>query len=43
VNSMKPAGEHAVTWSAAGLPSGLYFARFEAGSYTQIRKVLFVK
>jgi len=43
VNSMKPAGQHAVTWSAAGLPSGLYFARFEAGSYTQIRKVLLVK
>jgi hypothetical protein len=31
LDETRPAGEHAVTWQAAGVPSGVYFVRLESG------------
>jgi hypothetical protein len=39
----QPAGLHQFTWNASENPSGVYFYRIQAGSYTQIRKVLLSK
>ena len=38
-----PAGEHSMTFDGGGLPSGMYFARLEAGDFTQTQKLLLVK
>ena len=43
VSGMKPAGRHTAIWNATDFPSGLYFARVEAGGYRQTRKLLLVK
>jgi hypothetical protein len=37
------AGEHAVTFDASGLPSGIYFARLTAGSQMQTQKMVLIK
>jgi hypothetical protein len=37
------AGTHRVTFDGGGLPSGLYVARLEAGSFSQTRKLALVK
>jgi CubicO group peptidase (beta-lactamase class C family) len=37
------AGSHNVIFDASGLASGLYFARLDAGSFTQIKKVMLLK
>jgi hypothetical protein len=42
-NGMTPAGVHAVTFDASKLPSGMYFYRMEAGSFTAIHKMLLMK
>ncbi len=38
-----PAGHHSMLFNAANLPSGVYFARLQAGDFTQTRKLLLVK
>jgi hypothetical protein len=38
-----PAGHHKTTFDARGLVSGLYFYRFEAGSYISTRKMVLAK
>ena len=38
-----PAGRHAVTFDATGLPSGLYVCRLQAGKFSAMRKMSFVK
>jgi len=38
-----PAGSYSRTWYAQSLPSGLYFYRLQAGSFTGIRKLVLVK
>ena len=39
VNEMKHPGSYSVTWEAGGLPSGVYFCRMRAGSFTASRKM----
>ena len=39
----KEAGEHKVTWDAGDLPSGVYFARLEAQSYSKNVKMVLLK
>jgi hypothetical protein len=36
-------GMHSVQWNGAGMPSGLYYYRLEAGDHLSIRKMLLVK
>ena len=43
VEGVDLAGEHAVIWNAAHVPSGVYFCRMEAGSFAQTRKVMLLK
>ncbi len=38
-----PAGSYDATWSASTLPSGVYFARFEAGEVQQSQKLFLMK
>lgn len=40
---MKVAGYHEVTISAAGLPSGVYFYRLEAGTFVSTQKMVVLK
>lgn len=40
---MLPGGSHEVTWSAAGVPSGVYLYRLEAGSRSESRRLLVLK
>jgi hypothetical protein len=40
---VRPAGEHAVEWSAQGIASGVYFYRLEAGDVTVTRKVVLLR
>ena len=42
-NGYKSAGEHSLTFNASELPSGVYFYRLEAGKFTQVRKMMFMK
>ncbi|MCC6395777.1 MAG: T9SS type A sorting domain-containing protein, partial [Bacteroidetes bacterium] len=37
------AGEYRVTFDATGLPSGMYFYRAEAGSFSAVRKMVLMK
>lgn len=39
----KLAGYHKVKWDASNLPAGLYFYRLTAGSFTDTKKLIFVK
>jgi photosystem II stability/assembly factor-like uncharacterized protein len=39
----KPAGEHRLSWSAEGQPSGVYFYQIQAGDYTETRKMLLLR
>lgn len=43
VNERKSPGTYAVTFPAAGLPSGTYLYRLTAGSFVQTRKMVIVK
>jgi len=43
IDEMKPAGDHAVTFDASKLSSGLYLYQLKAGSFIQTRKMLLVK
>ncbi len=38
-----PAGHHSMLFDASGMASGVYFARLEAGDFSQARKLLLVK
>ncbi len=42
VYSVPLAGSHTVEWSTAGLPSGLYFYRMEAGALLATQKVVVI-
>ncbi|HUI30808.1 MAG TPA: YCF48-related protein [Candidatus Acidoferrales bacterium] len=37
------AGSHVEQWNAAGMPSGVYFYRLQAGSFTDTKKVILLK
>jgi hypothetical protein len=43
VSEEMSAGTHSATWNAANMPSGVYFARLQAGNFTQTRRLLLVK
>ena len=43
VNERQTAGSYSVTFNAATLPSGVYFYRLEAGTYTATKKLLLLK
>jgi hypothetical protein len=43
VNEPKDAGTHSVTWDAAGLPSGVYYYRLEAGGYVATKKLVLLR
>ena len=43
LNSMVNGGVHTVKWDANGLSTGLYFYKLEAGSFCEMKKMLFVK
>jgi photosystem II stability/assembly factor-like uncharacterized protein len=43
VEGVLPVGSHSVSFSAASLPSGIYFYRLEAGKFVEVRKMALVK
>ena len=43
VNEVKQPGEYTVEWKAEGIASGVYFYRLTAGSYREIKKMLFLR
>ena len=43
VNRYQTAGEHEITWQPAGLPSGIYFYRLQAGEYSETKKLILQK
>ncbi|MCX6121268.1 MAG: C25 family cysteine peptidase [Ignavibacteriales bacterium] len=43
VNDRQSAGLHSVIFNASGLTSGVYFYRLQAGSFTETKKLLFLK
>jgi hypothetical protein len=43
VNEFQSGGFKSVTWNAENVPSGLYFYRLTAGSYTEVKKMLLMK
>jgi hypothetical protein len=43
VNEEKPAGTYELTWSAASLPSGVYFYQLRAGSFVETKKMMLMK
>jgi parallel beta-helix repeat protein len=40
---VQQAGEHSVTWDASAFPSGVYFARLEAGGHSESVKMVLLK
>ena len=43
VDEISQAGNHAVTWNAEGMPSGMYFYMLKAGGFAETRKMMLVK
>ena len=43
VNERQTAGNHSVSLSASNLPSGVYFYRLQAGTFTQTKKLVVIK
>ena len=43
VDSWQEAGAHEVVWSAADIPSGIYFVRMASGAFSRVRKVVVLR
>jgi len=43
IDGYREPGMHDVTFDAANLPSGIYFARLTAGSFQQTQKMVLMK
>jgi len=43
INEIKPAGYYEIEFNGSGLPSGIYYYKLEAGSFSQVKKMMIVK
>ena len=43
VNGWRDAGEHQITFEGSGLPSGIFFAKLQAGEFSQVQKLILPK
>ncbi|MEK7727293.1 MAG: hypothetical protein AAB354_02705 [candidate division KSB1 bacterium] len=43
INGKLKAGEHKMTWNAKGMPSGVYFYRLDAGSFSEVKKMTLLR
>ena len=43
VDEEKPAGRYEARWDAAGLPSGVYFYRLQAGAFVETNKMILIR
>jgi hypothetical protein len=43
VNELKQPGTYTIDWDASSFPGGVYFYRLQAGSYTQTKKLVYIK
>ncbi|MBP9582366.1 MAG: T9SS type A sorting domain-containing protein, partial [Ignavibacterium sp.] len=43
VNEQKNTGSYEVNWNASNYPSGVYFYRLQAGTFTETKKMLLLK
>ena len=43
MNGRQEAGIHSATWNAAGMPSGVYYTRLVAGSYSETQRLVLLK
>jgi polyhydroxybutyrate depolymerase len=43
ISERQEAGYHQVEWDASGLASGVYYYRIQAGNYTDVKKMIFIK
>jgi surface antigen len=43
VNEQKESGHYSVIWNALNIPSGVYFYRMQAGSFTQTKRILLLR
>jgi ligand-binding sensor domain-containing protein len=43
VNQKQSAGKYRISWDASNYPSGVYFSRIEAGSFTAVKKMVLIK
>ncbi len=43
INEIQSAGSHTATFEAAGMPSGVYYYKLQAGAYSETKKMLLIK
>jgi len=43
VDRQMPAGNHSTEWNAYGVPSGIYFYRIQAGTYSETKKLVLMR
>ncbi|MBI3189499.1 MAG: T9SS type A sorting domain-containing protein [Ignavibacteriales bacterium] len=43
IDEKKEVGEHSVLWNAEGFPSGVYFYKLTAGSFTDVKKLILIR
>jgi hypothetical protein len=43
INEQRQTGVHSVNWNASGFPSGVYFYRLQAGSFTETKKLVLLR
>ncbi len=43
IDEQRPAGRYVATWNASDLPSGIYFCRMTAESFTRSMKMVLMK
>jgi len=43
VDESQAPGEHTAQWDATNVPSGMYFYRLQAGSFSDVKKMIYIK